>query len=217
MATFDMTSERDRLALVERVFLYPAEPHRRKHGPVGYTNYESYRDWLRDEFSYRCVFSLLRESWPQTRLHIDHLVPQKDRPDLVCDYDNLILVEGRLNLVKGKRCVPNPCKIALGECLLVHTIGERMGCIEARNGSNLGEQIIQVLRLDSEDATQIRRDWIGILRSLAQTDEELFRKLIGYPKDLPDLSKANAPSNPLNTGIEQSAKFSDAGRLPEWY
>ena len=218
MEAFAMTSERDRLAVVERVFVYPAEPHRRKHGPAGYTKFESYRNWLRDEFSYRCVFSLFRETWPQTRLHIDHLIPQKDRPDLVCHYDNLILLEGRLNLVKGKRRVPNPCQVALGECLLVHTSGERTGCIEARNGSSIGEQIIQVLRLDSEDATQMRRDWIGILRSVARTDEELFRGFVGYPKDLPDLTKAKVPSNSLNSGVAQSAKFlGDAGRLPEWY
>ena len=164
METFDLTNERDRLALAARVFVYPPGPHRRKHGPTGYTDYESYRDWLRDEFSYRCVFSLFRETWPQTRFHIDHLVSQNERPDLVCNNDNLILLEARLNLVKGKRHVPDPCKVALDKCLLVHTGGDQMGCIEARDGNKIGEQIIRMLRLDSDDATQIRRDWIGILR-----------------------------------------------------
>jgi hypothetical protein len=216
MESFDLTRERDRLALVERVFVYPEEPHRRKHGPTGYADYESYRDWLRDEFSYRCVFSLFRESWPQTRFHIDHLIPQKERPDLVCDYDNLILLEGRLNLVKGKRRVPDPCKVALGKCLLVYTNGERMGCIEARDGSKLGEKIIRVLRLDSDDATQIRREWIGILRSVARTDEPLFRKFIGYPEKLPDLRGAKA-RNIRERGLDRSARhLSDAGALPEW-
>src|SRR5436190_11376792 len=124
METFDLTSERDRLALVERVFVYPDEPHQRKHGPVGYTDYESFRDWLRDEFSFRCVFSLYREAWPQTRFHIDHLISQKERPDLIYDYDNLILLEARLNLVKGKWRLPDPCKVALGKHLVVCTNGE---------------------------------------------------------------------------------------------
>lgn len=187
METFDLTRESDRLALVDRVFVYPEEPHQRRHGPAGYTDYESYRDWLRDEFLYRCTFSLLRETWPQTRFHIDHFVPQTERPDLVCDYDNLILLEGRLNLVKGRRRVPDPCKVALGRCLYVHMKGEKMGCIEARN--EVGEKIIRVLRLDSDDATQVRRDWIQILRSVAQTDEPLFRKFIGYPKNFPTLKE----------------------------
>ncbi len=36
-------------------FSYPNRPHVRRHGPRGYANYESYRPWLRDEFSFRCV------------------------------------------------------------------------------------------------------------------------------------------------------------------
>jgi hypothetical protein len=217
MENFDLMTERDRLALVERVFVYPLEPHRRKHGPTGYTNYESYRDWLRDEFSYRCVFSLFRETWPQTRFHIDHLIPQKERPDLVCDYDNLILLEGRLNLVKGKRRVPDPCKVALGKCLLVYTSGERMGCIEACDGSKVGEQLIRVLRLDSEDATSTRRLWLELLRAAAQVNERLFRELMGYPKNLPNLRGAKV-RNKRGSGLDQSAKYlSDIGALPEWY
>jgi hypothetical protein len=217
METFDLTNERDRLALAARVFVYPPGPHRRKHGPTGYTVYESYRDWLRDEFSYRCVFSLFRETWPQTRFHIDHLVSQNERPDLVCDYDNLILLDARLNLVKGKRRVPDPCKVALDKCLLVHTDGDQMGCIEARDGNKIGEQIIRVLRLNSDDATQIRRDWIGILRSVARTDEKLFRKFMGFPKQLPDLRRANA-QNTRTIGLDQSAKhLHDTGKLPQWY
>ncbi|MGO8699345.1 MAG: hypothetical protein ACLQVY_16685 [Limisphaerales bacterium] len=217
MEAFDLRCERDRLALVERVFIYPEDPHQRKHGPTGYTDYESYRDWLRDEFSYRCVFSLLRETWPQTRFHIDHLIPQKERHDLVCEYDNLILLEARLNLVKGKRRLPDPCKVGLGKHLLVCTAGERTGCIEARNGSEIGIWIIRVLRLDSEDATQVRREWIAILWSVAQTDEELFRKFIGYPKSLPDLQALRA-ENKRETGLRQSAKhLLDNGKLPDWY
>ncbi len=36
-------------------FIYPARPHTRRHGPQGYAGYASYRPWLRDEFSFRCV------------------------------------------------------------------------------------------------------------------------------------------------------------------
>src|SRR6266508_3754328 len=143
MERFDLTRERDRLALVDRVFRYPSEPHRRKHGPRGYTHYESYRDWLRDEFSYRCVFSLVRETWPQASFHIDHLQPQVDRSDLTCEYDNLIYLAGRLNLIRGKRPLDDPGRVALGKCLHVHVVGERVGEIEGLNTT--GERIIRVL------------------------------------------------------------------------
>src|SRR5215213_7034252 len=180
MDRFDLTRAESRLALVDHIFTYPDNPHHRKHGPRGYNDYESYRDWLRDEFSYRCVFSLFRETWLDLHsFHIDHLIGQKERDDLIREYDNLIYLLGRLNLVKGKKRLPDPCKVALGECLFVHVRGERIGEIEAKNA--IGEGIIGVLRLDNEDATANRRKWLGILRSVAQTDESQFRKLIGYP------------------------------------
>ena len=34
-------------------FVYPAAPLVRRHDPHGYADYASYRDWLRDEFSFR--------------------------------------------------------------------------------------------------------------------------------------------------------------------
>ena len=44
-------------------FSYPAAAHVRRHGPQGYADYPSYLPWLRDEFSFRCVYCLLREQW----------------------------------------------------------------------------------------------------------------------------------------------------------
>ena len=43
-------------------FSYPAAVHVRRHGPQGYADYASYRPWLRDEFAFRCVYCLLRDS-----------------------------------------------------------------------------------------------------------------------------------------------------------
>jgi hypothetical protein len=48
------------------VFDYAATAHVRRHGPFGYQDYESYRDWLRDEFSFRCVYCLKRIFWFRT-------------------------------------------------------------------------------------------------------------------------------------------------------
>ena len=44
-------------------FEYPSEPHQRRHGPKGYADAASYSPWLRDEFSFRCVYCLKRETW----------------------------------------------------------------------------------------------------------------------------------------------------------
>jgi hypothetical protein len=94
---------------------------------------------------------------------------------------------------------------------------ERIGCIEARDSSRIGEQIIRVLRLDSEDATNTRRLWLELLRAAAQANEKLFRELIGYPKQLPDL-RATKVQNTKITGLQQSAHYlRDIGALPDWY
>ena len=218
MESLDLSLESHRLRAASWIFRYPTAAHRRKHGP-SYGSYESYRDWLRDEFSYRCVFSLVRETWigKPASFDIDHFKPQATHGELVTDYDNLIYLTHRLNLTKGKRSLPDPCQIALGQCLQVESEGERMGIITARN--NVGTKIINTLRLDSDDATEERRKWFTILRSLAITDEAAFRKLIGYPQDLPNLRRKETEQNTRAEGIERSARVQrDEKRcLPEWY
>jgi hypothetical protein len=47
------------------MFNYPDPRSGRRHGPVGYASYRSYRPWLRDEFTFRCVYCLKREQWGQ--------------------------------------------------------------------------------------------------------------------------------------------------------
>ena len=44
-------------------YTYSITAHVWRHGPYGYKGYESYRAWLSDEFSFRCVFCLRREQW----------------------------------------------------------------------------------------------------------------------------------------------------------
>src|SRR4051812_13664188 len=51
----------------EHPFEYPAGVHVRRHGPSGWTEYQRYRSWLRDEFCFRCVYCLLREQWLDMR------------------------------------------------------------------------------------------------------------------------------------------------------
>lgn len=220
MERLDLTSVGNRMAVAERVFSYPTRPHQRKHGPTGYTDYESYRDWLRDEFSYRCVFSLVREQWVSRtgNFDIDHWKPRAERPDLTCEYDNLFYVFHPLNLIRSKKSLPNPSTVALADCLHVYPNGVRMGEIEALNIS--GERIIQVLRLDSVDSTGFRRRVLSMLRSLAVTDERTFREMVGFPKDLPDLrpSKRRNKGNTRPAGLDQSdLNLRESGMLSEWY
>lgn len=92
------------------LFEYPANGHVRRHGPQGYASHESYCPWLRDEFAFRCVFCLNRESMGHElgEFAIDHFLPVAFRPDLATDYDNLLYVCTGCNLAKGDWFAADP-------------------------------------------------------------------------------------------------------------
>lgn len=185
-------------------FTYPVTRHIRKHGPYGYTDYESYRDWLRDEYSFRCVFCLKREQWELTGTwDIDHSAPQSSHPQDRLNYENLLYVCHRCNITKNVRIAPDPCQIAFGQCLQVH----EDGTIEALNPE--GELLVANLRLDSAKRTESRYLIISLLRSLFQSskpqDKELYIQLMRYPDDLPDLSRLRPPGgNRRPEGVNES-------------
>ena len=106
-------------------FAYPERPHVRRHGPRGYARYNSYRDWLRDEFSFRCVYCLNREQWVVAKgaFAIDHFVPASVNPGLVTDYDNLLYACTACNLTRGFQAVPNPLEHLLASTVEVNPNG----------------------------------------------------------------------------------------------
>ncbi len=195
-------------------FAYPATPHVRKHGPHGYMNYEPYRSWLRDEFSFRCVFCLSREQWGLIGgvWDIDHFAPQHSNPQRKLDYDNLLYTCHTCNSAKGGQVVPDPCEVAFGECVEVHTDGT----IRALNED--GEILIAALRLDNEDYTRFRHLMITALRSLALQDRQAYIPWMRYPDDLPDLSRRNPLGNTRPEGVNDSCYARRIrGELPETY
>jgi len=181
-------------------YAYPPSPHSRKHGPSGYTDYESYRDWLRDEFSFRCVYCLYREQWGVqiSRWHIDHLSPQALNPALGLTYDNLLYACSSCNTTKGARLVPDPCAMDLASSLEV----DIDGVIKAKNKE--GQLLIKIMRLDNEDYTRFRAMIIKTMQILANADRDTYLLWMGYPEELPDLSKLRPSSNTRPDGIKNS-------------
>src|SRR5262245_35944642 len=94
-------------------FDYPHGPHERRHGPAGSAHYARFRPSLRDEFSYRCVYCLLRERCGQVRCvyAIDHFLPVAGHPDRVTEYDNLLYACATCNAAKGGRVMPDPLAV----------------------------------------------------------------------------------------------------------
>jgi 5-methylcytosine-specific restriction endonuclease McrA len=75
------------------VFAYRSREHQRRHGPRGYASYRAYKPWLRDEFTFRCVYCLSRERWcpnGHEEFAVDHLIPRAASGDNALDYDNLV-------------------------------------------------------------------------------------------------------------------------------
>lgn len=113
-------------------FDYPDAPHQRRHGPV-YGSLQPYRDWLRDDFTFRCVYCLDRERWGRVEGHydIEHWVAQIHDPDSGLDYDNLFYACHACNLVKGANPVPDPGRYLTSDNVRVDPIDGSIGGLTA--------------------------------------------------------------------------------------
>ena len=165
-------------------FVYPQAPHSRRHAPKGYAHYYQYRPWLRDEFSFRCVYCLTRERWGKGHydFHVDHLISQAKDPSRILDYHNLLYACSTCNSLKrDAEGVSDPCQAAYGDSL---TVGDD-GRIHARD--DRGKILIKILRLDNDENTEFRHLMLEIIRLAKLRDKKLYARLMGFPDDMPDL------------------------------
>ena len=80
------------------------------------------------------------------------------------------------------------------------------------------ERIIRVLCLNSPAWKRWRRTWIRIIELAEENDPRLFRELMGYPRDLPDLRLCRAPENRRPEGIVESFfERRKRGELPDTF
>ena len=195
-------------------FDYPSQAHQRRHGPSGYESYESYRPWLRDEFSFRCVYCLRRESWGPVRGNwdIDHFEPQSVAQSRTLDYENLLYACHTCNINKSDDAAPDPSRVGFGTLVRVDAEGVITPLQED------GVILIRALRLDNEDYTAFRRLMLRILAALREQDPETYRQLMSYPDDLPDLAALRPPQNSKPEGVAQSCLARlNRGELPVTY
>ncbi len=186
---------------------YPSVPHTRIHGPGGYADPTSYKDWLRDEFKFRCVYCMSREKWSEAGDHIfgvEHILPKsrKEYEHLACVYTNLLYACNRCNSGKGTGILLSPCDEAFGKHMHVEPSGE------VKWLTTKGQKIVRKLRLNDAVRTEFRRWLIALHRSSAEKPggdtASLISQLMGYPSELPDLSRLAPPSNSNPEGIAMS-------------
>lgn len=195
-------------------FLYPTQPHCRKHGPSGYSDYADYKDWLRDEFDFRCVYCLRRETWERRRAIwvVEHLVPRSKRKDLATSYTNLVLACTTCNSWKSAERMPDPCKLAYGSLVSVADNGTiTPHCAD-------GRRLIRVASLDDPDAIRWRRQEILISKVLKRHEPEAYRIRMGFPENLPDLLNTRTKQNTKPEGAKNCRyEQKKAGLLPKVY
>lgn len=186
-------------------FKYPSAPHNRKHGPAGYASYPEYKPWLRDEFSFRCVYCLEREMWYPNRassFSVDHVEPMSRNLALICDYENLVYSCLRCNSAKRDLSVLNPITAAFDKHLRV----VEDGSVQAL--STEGQDMIDLFHLDKPPATDNRQFYFSLLDLKRQYPDdasvhELFLQGFGFPQDLPDLASLRPPGgNSRTSGAE---------------
>lgn len=196
------------------IFDYPNQRKERRHGPSGYRSCESYRPWLRDEFDFRCVYCLKRETWGQVtgEFELDHFEPQSLSPQRRLDYFNLVYSCRRCNSVKLDQTVGDPL------CLLHSKIVAVLpdGSLRTQNTDSL--RLILQLDLNSPRLNSWRVMWMRIVSLAEERDEALYYQLVGFPDDLPNLSKLRPPDNSRNEGIAESCfARRRSGNLPKAY
>lgn len=204
------------------LFHYPDAPLVRKHGPTGYVNYESYKEWLRDEFQFRCVYCLVREQWfpnGQAAFGVEHVWP-KGLPSyaaLACDYENLVYACNECNSLKRTEVILDPCLVALDEHVCIQTDAT------AEWYSREGSHFIQVLRLNDPDRVarrlRVMRLYDYFLGHSADPEcQALLREFSGYPDDLPNLAALRPPGNTRPEGVADCHYPRRLeGRLPDVY
>lgn len=196
-------------------FTSPESRHVRRHGPQGYADSASCRPWLRDEFTFRCVYCLLREQWGRLRgtFALEHFLPVAHHPDQSTAYDNLLYSCATCNTAKGARNVPDPCRVLLHSVVQV----KEDGTITASTAG--ARRLIRLLGLDEPESTEFRLMWIDIIALAARYAPALHEKLMGFPDDLPDLGRLRPPGgNTRPEGLETAYSWQrERGILPASY
>ena len=203
-------------------FAYPLVPHSPAQGPRGYTDYASYKPWLRDDFAFRCAYCLTRERWHPSGhdgFGVDHVVAQAVAPLLVVSYAHLAYACNNCNSAKGVAPLPwSPLEQAIGLHVAVRHDGFAVAL------STDGEDWILAFRLNNAGRVGLRLEKLVILRSKQTHPDDadidhLYCRAFGYPDDLPDLSVLRPPGGNAVAGSETRSHFTrpSRGELAEVY
>jgi len=175
-------------------FLYPNTPHQRRHSPHGYSDYSEYKDWLRDDFCFTCVYCRCRERWKsegEGAFSVEHLQPKSTHPDLECVYQNLVYACIRCNTARGRKQIADPCEASLG----LHI--EPNGIAVSISG-DYGNRIIDTYNLNDAKLVDFRKHVLGQIELAIQTNrDDLLDYWFGFPLNMPNLTRKTRCKNAI--------------------
>lgn len=203
---------------------YPSVEHsRRRHEPPqsvrpegdkpSRRDYAQYKDYLRDEFRFTCVYCLRRETWGTGKAFfgVEHYQPKSGGGDERHAYANLVYACNPCNSVKGKKVLSadlHPETNPYARHLRIRTDGT----IESL--TTTGEILIEKLHLDRPDLNELRRKFYRLLEHHQERESEgdtgslaILIEFFGWPADAPTLDGRPGAKDP----------YAKRGDLPEWF
>lgn len=209
------------LIAADSVFQYPSSPYTRRHGPRGYSDYTSYKPWLRDEFTFRCVYCLTRERWRHDGhegFSVDHFESQSSHPQRSNDYDNLFYVCCACNGARSAIPLPiDPSRESLG----AHMRITRDGVAEPLTAD--GAKFIAICHHNRPAMIDFRRRFLRLIETLAGSESleamAALQELLAFPDDLSDLTMKRPPGGNTHPGGVAESFFEkrQRGELPNFY
>ena len=183
--------------------------------------YQAYKEWLRDEFTFRCVYCLVRERWfedGEAAFSVEHLIPQSLSPTKALDYENLLYACLHCNSLKRDLSpFPDPCAGAYGVHLQVNDDGV------VNPLTVQGNIVIETLQLNEARRVEYRSRKLKLFRWLRdnladQKTALLFKSYFGFPDNLPNLKRMKPPRNRRPKGVNSCYYvLRKRGKLPQFY
>lgn len=105
----------------------------------------------------------------------------------------------RCNSAKGACVVSDPTKLLLADMISMQPSGQLVGHTDATR------RLIAGVRLNHPKLVHFRRLWLEIVAIASRFQPDLYRELMGYPGNLPDLARLRPPQgNARPDGIRNS-------------
>ena len=174
--------------MIANPFLYPEAKHRRRLSPGPFSDYRTFKPYLREEFRGKCVYCRVPDGLMKPEgFCVEHYRPRKRFPELECAYTNLFYACNGCNNKKGiywpsgeesaKGIVLlNPCDMVMSE-----HVRFRGATVMPR--SKQGEFFIDWLQLNELRSVKYRsyllaliKSHVEALRRLRLTRTQLARK-----------------------------------------